>query len=472
MQQGKQLVKNTALYAVANFGSKILSFLIVPLYTHYVETGEMGTYDLIISTITLLVPFITFQMSDGIYRWLLDPTQDKECVIHMGLRICLRNFVVLTVLYALLSCFVEIPYQWMTFALLIGYSIVPVLQQIARGLGKNGLYAVSGVLITALFLAGNMVFVVMLGWGCEGMLLSQMLAYGITLLVLLLAAPQIVRSIKAPSDRALTLDMMRYSLPLIPNVVSWWTINTSNRYIILWFLGTAANGVYSISTKFPSVLQTCSTIFYLAWQEMAIKDADASGTDDFGNNVFQLYIRFLFLTAGVAIPLTRIYVELFVDAAYLDAWKYCAFLYLGMVFSALSSFLGAGYQAAKRTRGALSTTIWAALVSIGVSASLTGLIGLQAVSLSVFVAYVFLFLIRWKECSRIMRLTIRWRSLAGYTVYGLAVSAITQFAGQYVNYVLLAGTFILFVVLQWDLVRKGVTMIRSGLHDRRRSVHS
>ena len=88
------------------------------------------------------------------------------------------------------------------------------------------------------------------------------------------------------------------------------------------------------------------------------------------------------------------------------------------------------------------------------------------------VAYVFLFLIRWKECSRIMRLTIRWRSLAGYTVYGLAVSAITQFAGQYVNYALLAGTFILFVVLQWDLVRKGVTMIRGGLHDRRRSVHS
>ena len=448
MNKGKDLIKNTAIYAIANFGSKILSFLIVPLYTHYLAPDAMGTYDLIITTITLLVPFLTFQMSDGIYRWLLDPDQDRARVLRVGLEICIRNFIVSALIYIAVCLFVDIPYAGYFFVLLLAYSIVPIFQQAVRGLGNNKLYALSGILLTALFLGGNVVFVIYMRWGCEGMLLSQIVAYVIVGVLLVACCPQLRQFIHAPRDKVVQRSMMTYSLPLIPNVVSWWAINTANRYIILAFLGKTANGIFAISMKFPSVLQMCTSIFYLAWQEAAIKDSQGKGDSAFSNYVFRIYARLLFLLAAICIPLTRIVVAYFMDAAYADSWRYCSFLYLGMVFSALASFIGTAYQASRQTKGALYTTIWAALLSVAVAIGLISVLGLQAVGLSVFVSYVFLFLIRIKSCGEYMHLNVNLAELALLTAYTLLITAVCSFAGIRETFALTVITAIVFLVVQ------------------------
>lgn len=43
MKKYKYLFKNVGLLTISNFGSKILSFLLVPLYTSLLTTGEYGT---------------------------------------------------------------------------------------------------------------------------------------------------------------------------------------------------------------------------------------------------------------------------------------------------------------------------------------------------------------------------------------------------------------------------------------------
>ena len=61
MSKEGTLVKNTIIYAIGNFGSKILSFLLLPFYTYYLSTNDYGYFDLITTTISLLTPIITFQ---------------------------------------------------------------------------------------------------------------------------------------------------------------------------------------------------------------------------------------------------------------------------------------------------------------------------------------------------------------------------------------------------------------------------
>ena len=55
----RKIIKGTGIYAVGTFGTKILSFLIVPLYTYYIATGEMGIYDIFMTLVSLLTPLIT-----------------------------------------------------------------------------------------------------------------------------------------------------------------------------------------------------------------------------------------------------------------------------------------------------------------------------------------------------------------------------------------------------------------------------
>ncbi|HAQ8217931.1 TPA: oligosaccharide flippase family protein, partial [Enterococcus faecium] len=54
MSKTKYLIKNMGILTISNFSSKILVFLLVPLYTSVLSTTEYGTYDLTISTATLL----------------------------------------------------------------------------------------------------------------------------------------------------------------------------------------------------------------------------------------------------------------------------------------------------------------------------------------------------------------------------------------------------------------------------------
>ena len=74
----KYLIKNIGLLAFSNFSSKVLVFLLVPLYTNVLTTLEYGIYDLAISTVSLLAPVLTINISDAVMRFLINEKKEKE----------------------------------------------------------------------------------------------------------------------------------------------------------------------------------------------------------------------------------------------------------------------------------------------------------------------------------------------------------------------------------------------------------
>ena len=71
----KNLVKETAWFAIGNFGSKILSLLLVPLYTNILTKGEYGSVDILNTTISLAIPLLTLSLQDAAFRYALDRRQ-------------------------------------------------------------------------------------------------------------------------------------------------------------------------------------------------------------------------------------------------------------------------------------------------------------------------------------------------------------------------------------------------------------
>lgn len=89
MSKEKQLIRNTIIYAIGNLGSKLLTFLLLPIYTAYLLESEYGSFDLIVNTVSLILPIITFQVTDGIYRFILGEEDNKK-VKTGGLAVELR----------------------------------------------------------------------------------------------------------------------------------------------------------------------------------------------------------------------------------------------------------------------------------------------------------------------------------------------------------------------------------------------
>ncbi|MCS4586081.1 oligosaccharide flippase family protein [Clostridium perfringens] len=74
----KRLIRNTGIIAIGNLSTKLVSFLLLPLYTSVLTTSEYGIVDYIFSISTFCVPFVTLLMEESMFRFLIDCKSQKE----------------------------------------------------------------------------------------------------------------------------------------------------------------------------------------------------------------------------------------------------------------------------------------------------------------------------------------------------------------------------------------------------------
>lgn len=430
MSREKDLVKKTGIYAIGNLGAKVLSYVMVLVYSYFILPDEMGYYDLIITTVAMIQPLVIFQMNDGVYRFLADKkSKNSLATVGTGTKFLFFTTLFTEVVFLILSFFYKFEYAGWIALYICSVIFYAFFQDAIRGFGSSKLYAFIGVLNSIVMLVYEVIGLMVLGQGVKALLISKVIANYICIIVLFIMQKELRECVKTKFDKSIFRELLRYSAPLVPNTICWWIVNASDRYIILYFLGTTYNGIYSMATKFPTVLTTLTSIFYLAWQEAAIKEYDTPDRDSFFSKIFKKYYVLLFTLGICAIPATKLVIELLVASNYKNAWMYTGFLYLGAIFSALCSFLGLGYQISKQTERSLFTTVFAAVLNIAINIVLIRIIGLQAASFSTFAAYLFLFIVRLKHTERYYKLSVDWKEF----IILFFISIVMIFLAWYIN---------------------------------------
>lgn len=429
MNRNRKILTNTLVFAIGNFGSKILAYVMVLVYTHYIGKQDLGYYDLILTTVALFQPLVLMSFDEGIYRWLISDNYNKQVVMST----CIKATGFTTSISTLLLLVFNYYFHFQYISLIVAFSISNIMysmfQNVIRGLTKNRLYAGSGILNSFLLLAIELLCLIVFNLGIDGLLLSKIVANIITIIFIYIKEPLFHGFIKKSFDKAMAKSVFCYSMPLVPNQISWWIVNASDRYVILAVLGVAYNGIYTISNKFPTVITTITGIVYFALQETMIKEYNAEDRDEFYSSTFKNYYKLLFTLVCCAVPATKVIIEWFVSAEYCDAWRYTGFLYLSTVFSALSSFLGIGYQISKETKRSVASTVSAAVVNIVINIVFMKIIGLHAATLSTLIAYLSLFIIRIVHSRKYFTLKVNWLffiALVGLSIIIIVVSYLSN----------------------------------------------
>ena len=89
------LIQNTLLFTISSFGSKILSFLLVPFYTNILSTSDYGTADLITTTTTLLIFIFTINIADSVLRFAIERSEKQEEILFFGIKVLVIGSIVL-----------------------------------------------------------------------------------------------------------------------------------------------------------------------------------------------------------------------------------------------------------------------------------------------------------------------------------------------------------------------------------------
>lgn len=388
MDSKKELIKNTLIIAVGKFSTQVVTFLLLPLYTSRLTTNEYGTYDFICTLVLFLVPFITLLMQESLFRFLIDADseeQKKRTISQSAIFIICSTVFSSVILFVVLSI---IKYELKNY--LIIYLIVNIVNglalSLARGMGNIRLYSLSSFISSFLTIGLNVVFILYFSLGIRGLLIANIIANFITSMYILIKV-RINEYISISNlDRNYMMEMIKYSIPLVPNSVSWVIINLSDRLIISTYLGTSFNGIYAIAYKFPTIINTLYGFFYTAWQESASKAIKGEDYNKFYNSIYKTLKRFLVSIMICLISIMPFIFNVFIGSEFIEAYKYIPMLILGVIFSNISGFYGGIFSAYKDTKIMGISTILAAIINLIINILLIRYIGLYAAALSTIIA--------------------------------------------------------------------------------------
>lgn len=406
--KSSRLLKTTLIYAIGNMGSKLLSFILLPFYSYYLTNKEYGYYDIILTTISLLVPLITLQLSDSVFRWLItsnNKVKRKE-IISNSLIVILFNILVVSLTLLVAQEFIEIQDLFLIYLLLILSSIYPVIQQVARGLSRSKIYAISGVFFSFSLLVFNIIFLFLLKLSIQGLLIASIISYLIGLVYLMLKLKLCLYFNVKFFSLFLIKDLLRYSSPLIINTISWWLIVSANKYLVLYFLGKESLGLFSFANKFPGLLLMINSIFILAWQESMILNFKNKDRSHFFSKIFNLLLKVQFSITAILILSSEIMIKLLVSDTFYSSWNYMPILYLGVAFSTFAGFYGAIYLGAKDTKASLRTSLVGGIVNIIIALLLIKPFELYGIAVANMVSFFVLFLNRSLTTKKYIELSI------------------------------------------------------------------
>lgn len=412
MNRYKKLIGNSIIFAIGNLGSKIISIILVPLYTYYLTTTEYGLVDIVITTSSMILPIVSLSIYEAALRFVMEKSQDENVVITNSLMITIIGSIISLALYPLLKSMNVLNglLEYMVIILIL-QAFQTLFAQVVRAFGKIQLYAVNGIIMTLVTGGMNILLLVYFDMGIDGYLLSMVIANIVSIVLFFLTA-KIYKNIKITQfDRSLIKNMLIYSVPLIPNALMWWVINASNRYFILFFVGASANGLFAVANKIPSLLSILNTIFFKAWQLSAIEEFESKNKSQFYSEVFQYLSMVMFLGASGIIMVLKFVIEYTVSEEFYTSWKFVPFLLLGVIFSSFSAFLGTNYIAAKQTMGVFKTSVFGGVINVISNLIFVPLLGTNGAGLSTMLSFFVIWLLRVHDTKKFIRMKINIKNI-------------------------------------------------------------
>lgn len=396
-QKYQKLVKNTALFAIGSLASKILTFLIVPLYTYVLSTEEYGKIDLFTTTISFAIPILSLQIHEAMIRFLLGKEMDERTVVGNCWVVFLAGSFFSTLLFPLyLFIFKKLLLSLIFWLLLILENFNGIFIHYLRTTGKTSAYAIKGVLCTVVFLSFNVLFLVVFKLGMMGYFYSFLISNVVGVLFLLIFGG-LVRAINIKEfDFPSLKKMLFYSIPLIPNSLMWWIMSAGDKYIINLFLGDSANGIYSLSLKIPTIVSLFYTFFAQAWQMSAIEENNSAERKKFYETIYKTSNALLLLVVTLITVFVKPVFKVMSENFY-SSWKYVPLLSFAMALSCQASFFGVVYTTSKNTKRAFFTTALGAVMNLTFNLILINIFDLHGIVLGTLIGYFVVMVIRAKD---------------------------------------------------------------------------
>lgn len=443
----KFLFKNTLIFTLGNFATKFITFFLIPLYTRFLSTSEYGTVDLITTIATILAPVFILNITESVMRFSLDKDANHDDIIHIGLIIYVVSLIAGLSVLPVVSLFSSISrYSIFIYLYMVTCSGSQLLLAFLRGKEKLIQYSIGNIIQTVFSAVCSILFLGVLGLGIEGFFYAYIVASVVTIAYSLAVGNVRLSTFRRHVNKDLAMGMIKYSVVLIPNTFMWWIMNASDRIMVTSMVGVAANGIYAISYKLPTLVSTMTTIFNQAWSYSAIREEGAADEEEYSNLVFRKLIAFVMIMGIGIVCFSKPFLYFYVTNDFYPAWKYIPLLTIGCVYLTFGSFMATSYSVHKDSVGYMISGCFGAFLNIILNFALIPSMGVYGAALATCVSYISVFAFRIFHTKKYIKYSIANREFIVGSIV-LFISSALIYIDSIVGQIVLTCLFVFIVIM-------------------------
>lgn len=447
--RNKDLLKNTLVLSIGQFVPKIMALVVLPLLTGYLTKIEYGLYDLTLTVASFCIPLISIQIQQAVFRYLIESNSNKKRIISTSI-----GFMI--VMYIIASVIIVPCWFWYTKSMLLAvlFTISYIFEaflswsgQVVRGLGKNINYSIAYAVYSVLFVAILGVrFLVLREINLEYVIVVMIFSYAACVLYLFISC-EIWRYISAASvDTNELKTLLAFSAPMVISSVALWIVNLSDRFCVSCFLGLEINAVYAVANKIPNLVNSFYSVFNLAWTENTSRLTDKEKASGYYSSFFHSFFNLLIGMILILITATPLLFKILINDQYSDAYGLMAWLYVGVLFSSLVSFLGSIYVGEKRTKEVGVSSIIGAVINLAINLLLMKQFGVIVAAISTIASYFVIFIYRAKDIRKYVNIQYKY----GFLTLGIGVVIVLALLNH--SFTLMTSIISVIITILFNLI--------------------
>lgn len=411
MNKYKRLGKNTLLVIIGNAGAKILGFLLLPFYTSWLSVEDYGVTDIINVYVSFLVSIVSCCIAEAVFLFPKNVSKrDATSYFTSAISFAFITVTLLGAIFLVISQFNEVykfkgsffTYLWYIYILLFSTIFQSITQQFLRSIDRMDIYSTTGVVMCIFTLLFSLILIPK--YGVKGYILSQVFANCIVSLYSFFFSKSFIYFDISSFRKDYLEQMLKYSIPLIPNGIMWWLVATLNRPLMEYHLGLQEIGLYAVANKFSGILSMIVSVIMSSIQISIVEEYNKDGFSEFFNKV--LRISFVFVIVGqlfITIS-SRGLVELLTTEEYYEAYIYIPILSLSVCISYLSSYFGCVFSATKIGKYYFYSSVAGAITSIILNLLLIPIYGTLGAALSTLGSFTIMAISRYIYMSKFVKL--------------------------------------------------------------------
>jgi len=431
----KRLTSHSAVYGVSTILGRAISFLLLPLYTHYLTQEAYGVVSLVLAYLGIMTIISTYGLDAAFLRYyILAGTEEEKrhifntgfwSVLLMSAAILLGSFLFATPLAGWLLDSAAYRHIIMLMAgILLFDSIMIIPFLLLRAEERSRLFVILKVANVIVNFLTTYVFVVKLNRGVSGVFEANLISSIFTFLTVL---PISLRHLRPSMRRAVYLDLLKFGLPYLPSTLSVYFVDVIDRFILKQLTNVATVGLYSAGCKLGMLMSLLIAAFRFAWHPFFLSTSKEPNAQAIFARIFTLFL----LVCAVCLLGVSLFIEELVrfkigektlfGAKYWGSTSVVPAILLAYIFfGAYVNFI-IGIHLEKKTHYLPFITGLAAVVKIAATYALVPLLGMNGAALGTTLAYMAMATALYLVAQRLYYIRYEWNRLAKLVLTTAAV---------------------------------------------------